>query len=290
MKFEQVYTTYKPLLLSIAYRMLGSITDAEDIVQDVFVSLQQTSLEDVHHIKAYLAKITTNRCLNLLNSSRKQREIYIGPWLPEPDIEMNERSPEDRIVLEETVTYALLVLLQQLSPMERAVYVLREVLEFEYKDVAEMLGKNEVSCRKMMSRLKPKLDRDKEAATTPLNGEQMQAFVQAFIQASRTGSFEAFIHLLIEDSTLLTDGGGKVRAALNPIYGRARIQAFWEGIFQKGALAGEYRLVQINGELGIVLIQQGQLKCSVCFEMTEDLSAIQTIYKVSNPDKLKHYR
>ncbi|WP_240417491.1 RNA polymerase sigma-70 factor [Paenibacillus periandrae] len=290
MTFEHIYTTYKPLLLSIAYRMLGSITDAEDIVQDVFVSLQQTSLKDVHHLKAYLAKITTNRCLNLLNSSRKQREIYMGPWLPEPDIEMNEPGPEDRIVLEETVSYALLVLLQQLTPTERAVYVLREVLGFDYKDAAEILGKSEVSCRKMMSRVKQKLDRDQAAATAPLNGDQMQTFVQAFIEASRTGSFQAFIQMLIEDSTLLTDGGGKVRAALNPIYGRARIQAFWEGIFQKGALAGEYRPVQINGELGIVLFQQGQLKCSICFEMTEDLTAIQTIYKVSNPDKLKHCR
>ncbi|SFL47436.1 RNA polymerase sigma-70 factor, ECF subfamily [Paenibacillus sp. 1_12] len=290
MKFEQMYTTYKPLLLSIAYRMLGSISDAEDIVQDVFVSLQQTSLENVHHLKAYLAKITTNRCLNLLNSSRKQRELYPGPWLPEPDIQMIEHGPEDRIVMEEKVTYALLVLLQKLSPMERAVYVLREVLEFDYKDLSEMLGKSEVSCRKVMSRLKQKLDRDKAVEIAPTNGEQMQAFVQTFIQASRTGSFGAFIDLLIEDSTLLTDGGGKVRAALNPIYGSDRIQSFWEGIFIKGALEGEYRQVQINGEAGILLMQQGQLKWSVCFEMTDNLSAIRTIYMISNPEKLKHCR
>jgi RNA polymerase sigma-70 factor (ECF subfamily) len=290
-ELEVIYTTYRPLLISVSYRMLGSLTDAEDIVQDVFLSMQRVSLNEIEHLKAYLVKMTTNRCLNLLNSSRKQREIYPGNWLPEPDItDRLEPGPEERTVLEETVTYALLVLLQQLSPMERAVYILRKVLGFDYKELADMLDKTEAACRKMYSRVKPKILQAEIAASAAAADEHTGHFVEAFLQASRSGSFEPFIRLLVEDSILLTDGGGKVRAALLPITGRARIQAFWEGIFRKGAFDGEHREVRINGEAGVLLIQQGKLKWTVSFEMAADLSAIQTIYVVSNPDKLQRFR
>nr|WP_257350656.1 sigma-70 family RNA polymerase sigma factor [Pseudalkalibacillus decolorationis] len=167
MGLDTLYKSYQPFLYSIAYRMLGSVTDAEDIVHDVFLRLNVDN-DQVKDLKAYLAKMTTNRCLNYLNSARKRRETYEGPWLPEPQV--NEPDlPLDKVVTDETVSYAFLVMLDQLSPVERAVFVLREAFAYDYKDIAEMLQKTEVNCRKIHSRAKRKLQND-----TPLHSDNSE--------------------------------------------------------------------------------------------------------------------
>ena len=156
MLWDQIYIEYKPMMFGLAYRMLGSAADAEDIVQDVFSQFVQMDRGEVRSEKAYLAKMTTNRCINLLKSSRRQRETYTGPWLPEPmpDYDMIKRSdPAER---RENIGYAYLVLLQRLTPLERAIYIAKDTLGLEYHEISEMLGKTEISCRKTFSRAKQK--------------------------------------------------------------------------------------------------------------------------------------
>ncbi|MFD0680495.1 MULTISPECIES: RNA polymerase sigma-70 factor [unclassified Paenibacillus] len=288
MKLAKMYMDYKLLLISIAYRMLGSLTDAEDIVQDVFVSLERVQLDEVQHQKAYLVKMTTNRCLNLLSSSRKQREVYPGSWLPEPDIGEVIASPEEQVVQEETVSYALLVVLQQLNPVERAVFLLREVLLYEYSEIADILDKTETNCRKIYSRVKPKIQQEMEDPLSSSNSiSHKKDLVNSFLHASRTGDFASFVHLLADEAVLISDGGGKRRAAIFPITGRERIQAFLEGIQGKNSFGGELRPIAINGEPGLLLVRDGDPQLAICFRAAPQHSAIQTIYFVVNPDKLK---
>lgn len=299
-ELEELYAAYKPLLQSIAYRMLGSITDAEDMVQDVFAAMQRSPAGDVRHMKAYLVKMVTNRCLNVLKSAARQREVYVGPWLPEPDIGdvfavPTMMTPEERAVREEIVSYAVLVMLQQLSPVERAVFVLREVLAYDYKEIAGILGKTEAGCRKIYSRLQPKLapepGSDRLKAVSSVTPADASLLVAAFLQASRTGDFQPFIHLLVDDAVLVSDGGGKVRAAIRPILGRDRVLAFLEGISGKGSFQGELRPARINGEAGLLLVRDGILQAAVCFGWADGgTSRWKTIYLISNPDKLQRLR
>lgn len=284
MEFATLYKTYQPFLFSIAYRMLGSVTDAEDIVHDLFLQLKIDTVQ-IKDLKAYLAKVTTNRCLNFLKSARKRREIYTGPWLPEPRVHQTEQ-PLDKIVTDETVSYAFLVLLDQLSPVERAVFVLREAFAYDYGDIAGMLEKTEVNCRKIYSRAKRKLKND--MPVHPENTERVDLLAKTFIKASMTGNFEEFIDILTEDVVLVTDGGGKVISALNPIVNKQRVSAFLKGISAKGSFIGELLPVMVNGQKGILQVKEGHPIKVICFELDSKQKNIRSIFIVSNPDKLNH--
>jgi RNA polymerase sigma-70 factor, ECF subfamily len=286
MEMEMVYQTYKPMLLSIAYRMLGSVSDAEDMVQDLFTSLQSLDTKYIVNLKSYIVKMMVNRCLNFLKSSRKQRELYIGPWLPEPQIIAVEQNPLESVVQEESVTYALLVLIQELSPMERAVFILREVLGYEYDEVAEILDKTEVNCRKIYSRAKVKIKPDTMIRPDPIR--DTGPLVQSFLSSVVTGDFQEFVRLLTEDAVLITDAGGKRRAALKPIFGKKRIQAFFEGIAVKGSINGHWLTSVINGQSGLLLIKEPTPEIAICFAMDGEHLQAGKIFVIRNPDKLKH--
>ncbi|MDM5308237.1 RNA polymerase sigma-70 factor [Peribacillus frigoritolerans] len=284
MELDTLYKTYRPFLFSIAYRMLGSVTDAEDIVHDLFLQLKLDT-DEIKDMKAYLAKITTNRCLNFLKSARKRREVYTGPWLPEPRVNETDQ-PLDKVVTDETVAYAFLVLLEQLSPVERAVFVLREAFTYSYEDIAEMLEKNEVNCRKIYSRAKRKLQNDRPVH--PEDTKHVDLLAKKFIKASATGNFEEFLDLLTEDVVLVTDGGGKVLSALNPIVTRQRVSAFLKGISAKGGFIGELLPVMVNGQEGILQMKEGKPIKVICFELDPEQKNIRKIFIVTNPDKLNH--
>jgi RNA polymerase sigma-70 factor (ECF subfamily) len=286
MELEQLYQDYKPSLFGLAYRMLGSVTEAEDIIQDVFLNLHQSDLSKINHFKAYLVKMVTNRCINLLHSARYQKEQYIGPWLPEPIMDRFENEPDHMVEEQERVSYAFLVLLQYLSPIERAVFILREVLSFDYNLISKILNKTEVNCRKVYSRARKKLPQGQPSISSQeLNSKQL---ADAFIHCHKTGNFKPFLHLMLEDARIITDGGGKVRAAINPIEGRGRILALLEGIHRKGELQGEIRSVQLNGETGLLLTKGKQIVLSICFDLNSIHLGIKNIYMVANPEKLKH--
>jgi RNA polymerase sigma factor, sigma-70 family len=293
MDLDSLYRTYKPVLLAYAYRMLGSITDAEDIVQDVFITIRELDWQTIEHPKAYLMKMVTNRSINMIRSARRQREVYPGTWLPEPDIrftaEAAAEEPSEQLVLRERFGYALLVLLQQLSPLERAVYILKESLGYPYDEIAQMLQKNEAACRKLFSRASAKISAHSQTEEEVMTNQAGQAepYIHAFLEAVKTGHFESFIRLLTHNAVLISDGGGKVRTAINPILGRDRILAFFEGLYNKGSYKGSYFSVQISGQPGILFVRPDGYMKAFCFGHSSDQS-IAYIYSIANPDKLQH--
>lgn len=286
MELETVYVTYKQLLFSVAYRMLGSVSDAEDMLQDMFITLQKTDTAHVTNLKSYSVKMVANRCLNFLNSASKQRETYIGSWLPEPKVTSSREDPMGSLVQEETISYAFLVLLQELSAVERAVFVLREVLGYEYNEVADMVQKSEANCRKIYSRAKTKINHISEEDEVTLG--ETEPLVTKFLHAVDTGNFQDFVTLLMEDAVMVSDGGGKVRAAIQPIYGKQRIASFFEGVRSKGALQGQWVSKTINGQIGLVLIQDQRPDMVILFKLAAGQEQSTYIYVIRNPDKLHH--
>ncbi|REK69493.1 RNA polymerase sigma factor SigJ [Paenibacillus paeoniae] len=291
MQEPQPYETYRPLLLSLAYRMLGSVSDAEDIVQEVFLDYYQIDRKGIEHDKAYLAKMVTNRCLNEQQSARKRRETYVGNWLPEPDVIYSadgKDNPADRLEKYETITYAMLVMLENLSAIERAVFVLRETLAFDYADISDMTGKSEANCRKLLSRAKDKLG---VLPNLPVfHNKRALELAGAFIRAAETGDTALLVGMLAEDAIMVSDGGGKVHAAIFPIMGRTRIVALYEGLARKGNQPSSQAYIPawISGQSGLLLLQNGHPARVLTFQWDASGEKIERIYLVMNPDKLSH--
>ncbi|WP_182914429.1 RNA polymerase sigma-70 factor [Paenibacillus sp. 1011MAR3C5] len=285
----QPYEAYRPLLLSLAYRMLGSVSDAEDIVQEVFLDYYQLDHKGIRHEKAYLAKMVTHRCLNEQQSARKRRETYVGNWLPEPDVVYSANwtgDPADMLEKTEAITYAMLVMMENLSAVERAVFVLRETFSFDYSDIAEIIGKSEANCRKLLSRAREKLD---GLPDTPVfHNVRAMELAGAFIRAAETGDTAALVGMLTEDAIMISDGGGKVRAAIFPILGRERIMAFFGGLARKGHQPHAYIPATVSGQAGLLVHQDGQATRVLTFQWDASGEKIERIYLVMNPDKLTH--
>ncbi len=289
MNISDAYAAYRSLLFGLAYKMLGSAGDAEDAVQEVFASLQEQELSDIRHVKAYLARAVTNRCLNELKTARKRREIYTGVWLPEPLVSTaDEDNPASAVDKREDVTYAMLVMLEKLSGIERAVFLLRHAMDFDYSEIAGIVGKSETNCRQMMSRAKAKLGARIAERDSQQDWSKAAALAESFIHASRAGDTGALIRLLSEDAVLMTDGGGKVRAAIFPIIGRDRVTAFMAGVVPKGFLQETCIPVVVGGMAGYLTVRDGKPYHVSVFELNGDGTAISRIYIVKNPDKLAH--
>lgn len=297
MELDAAYRTYRPLLLSLAYRMLGSVAQAEDLVQDAFVTVQQQGSDrregTILNLKAYLCKIVTNRCLDYLKSARRKREVYVGPWLPEPIVEdytagqsaAAGQDPLQTVLLEDTISYAFLVLLDRLTPIERAVFILREAFEYDYRDVADFVGKTEIGCRKIYSRLKRKIQ--EEPISEPVPSDKSEQLVLRFLHATASGDMKGLLAMLAEDIVLYSDGGGKVMAAVRPIASSQRVLAFIQGLASKSGGLGEVRLVKINGQLGFWLTSPLEpFPTLVSLAFKDNL--VQEMYLLRNPDKLRH--
>ncbi|MCD9021788.1 sigma-70 family RNA polymerase sigma factor [Cohnella silvisoli] len=284
---EQLYSLYRTDLFKLAYRMLGSVTEAEDVIQDLFVTLQtQENRNDIANWKAYLLKMTTNRCINVLRSARRLRVSYPGTWLPEPLYESNDQ-PQHIIERQEGLSYALLVLMERLTPSERAVYVLRTAFDFPHPQIAEFLGKTEASCRKMYSRAAAKLNLTDGSETSTLRLDTR--VTEAFVQSVESGNYRKLVELLMEEVTLWSDGGGVVRSAFNPILGLSRAIAFFEGVAKKNvALVGNFRQVLLNGEPALILYQGGIPSLVLCFDYEQREGKVRNVYWIRNPHKLSH--
>ncbi|NIK79432.1 RNA polymerase sigma-70 factor (ECF subfamily) [Paenibacillus castaneae] len=286
MDLEKVYAAYRPLLHSIAYRMLGSFSEAEDLVQDVFADFSQLDSSHINNEKAYLIRMVTNRSINYSQSARKRREVYTGEWLPVPDVSFALQDPAELYAEQESLSYALLVTMEQLTAVERAVFILRESLQYDYDEIAACLQKTEANCRKILSRAKEKLQKRRE--TLPLNSVKAEPLIDAFMEAAGSGHIEKLVALLTEDAILISDGGGKVRAAIFPIFNSARVIAFLKGVIPKHFLGDDYQYVHVNGQIGILLIQGGMPKSVISFQLDQDERRIERIYVMMNPDKLTH--
>ena len=280
------FEAHRKYLLGLAYRMLGSLAEAEDVVQDSFLRWQAADVKAVASPRAFLATIATRLSLDRLKSARAQREHYVGPWLPEPIVD-DGPAPGDAIELADDLSYSLLLALERLSPLERAAFLLHDVFDLDYAEVAETLERNESTCRQLAARARrhiraarPRFKVEREAA---------ERLATAFLEASRRGDAEALKAMLAEDVEFHTDGGGVRPAALNVITGRDKIIAFFAGVARKagGALPRILHVGTINAAPGLVTLEQDGLPQTTALEVEN--GRIKAIYVVRNPEKLRQF-
>jgi RNA polymerase sigma-70 factor, ECF subfamily len=272
-------------LLGLAYRMLGSRSDAEDVVQDAY--LRFAGAQDVHNAEAFLVTVVTRLCLDRLKSARAQREVYVGPWLPEPVFDAEGLSADAATELADDLSFALLLALDRLSPLERAAFLLHDVFDTPFPEIAAMLDRTEAACRQLASRARRAVRDNRPApARAPDNHARL---LQAFGEAVTSGNVAQLAALLREDAVALTDGGGRKAAARNPIIGADKIARFFIGIAAKNA-GHDMRIeaAMINGAFGALLYLDGELDNTM--SMAIDGEKIAAIYIVRNPDKLRHLR
>ena len=269
----------RPMLFALAYRMLGSSSEAEDVLQEAW--LRASTAQGVHNTEAWLTTVVTRLCLDVLGSARVRREEYVGPWLPEPLVAVDE-GPEQAAELADSVSLAFLVLLESLTPAERAAFLLREVFGFDYGEVASMLERSEASCRQLVSRAHQHVD-DRRTRFSA-DRERAQELSLRFLIACQTGDLEVVTSLLAADAVLVSDGGGKAKAARRPINGPDRIGRFLIGVLQKPGPPIDYVPASINGEAGVIGLVEGVVITAVAVEVVDDV--ITGIRIVSNPDKL----
>lgn len=283
MDTEELYVKFKPLLFSLAYQMLGSIVEAEDIVQEVFLLLNEEPPKNSNNLKSYLCTIVTRRSIDRIRSMAKQRENYLGPWLPEPFVTQDNQSldPVKQYLLKESVSTAYLLLLEQLSPIERAVFVLRQALQYDYEKIAEIVGKSTGNCRQIFRRAKRSIHPIHHSAVI---NEKSETLVKQFMQALSSENVDQLMNLLSIEATLLMDGGGKAKAGLRPIRTANLISRFLKGILWEVRNRVSYHFRIVNGQPGIVAILDDQVYSVISFSIHQ--TQIDSIYCVVNPDKL----
>ncbi|MFC7307638.1 RNA polymerase sigma-70 factor [Streptomyces monticola] len=278
------FQQYRPRLFGLAYRMLGSADEAEDMLQDAYLRWSGARREDIEQPGAWLAKVVTNLCLNRLTSARAQRERYPGPWLPEPVVtEGGALGPLESAEQLDTVSTALLVLLERLTPAERAVYVLREAFAYGHREIAAVLDLSEANCRQLYRRATQRV-----AAPTPRftpRPEQRRSLVESFVAAAREGDVAGLERLLADDVTWWSDGGGKITAARRPIMGREKVLRFLRGALDGYAAGITLSVAEVNGAPALLAHQGDALAAVVSFEAGGD-GAISELRAVVNPGKL----
>jgi RNA polymerase sigma-70 factor (ECF subfamily) len=277
------FTSHRDHLFAIAYRMLGSVEDAEDVVQEAFLRWHQVNAETIESPGAWLTTVVTRIALNQLHSARATRETYIGPWLPEPLLTANGHSPSDSAELSDSLSIAFLAVLERLSPRERAVYLLRDVFGYEYDDIARMVELGEANCRQIFHRAKQRLDDRKQRFST--DPETHRALLESFARAVNEGDVDGVVELLTRDAVLWADGGGQVRAAARkPLRGALVVARFLVGVRRKVG-SGDLTLRIVNGLPALITTIAGSPRRVVSIDVSN--SRIAGVYVVANPDKLR---
>jgi len=276
------FEAHRPLLFSIAYRMLGSASEAEDVVQDAWLRARQDEHAEVRSPRAYLATIVTRLCIDHLRSAERTRMVYPGPWLPEPLAEPNQESA----LLASSLSTAFLVLLEKLTPTERAVFLLREVFELDFDDIAKAVDKSPANTRQILTRARARLQEPRRRFTVPRR--ESEQIVRRFRHAVGTGDVDELMAMLHADATLVSDGGGKAAAAMRPVLGADRIAKFILGYADKAHWSeSDFELVTINGTPG--LLMRHALAGDGTFSFDIEDGRIRAIYVVRNPDKLRGF-
>jgi len=283
----EVFEAHRDLMFAVAYRMLGSIADAEDAVQDAWLRWSAEPRADVASPRAYLSRVIANTALNRLRSARARREAYVGPWLPEPLLTDAGPDATERAELAESVSLAMLVVLESLTPDERAVFVLREVFGFSYAEIGAALGRSDAAVRQLAHRA-----REHVQARRPrfeVDWDQQREVTDRFLAAAAGGDIGGLVSVLAPDVTLLTDGGGKARAALRPITGAAKVARFFAAIATRpymGVQIADMDVAdaEINGTPGTLITAGGRPIAALTFVVSG--GRVTAIQLVSNPDKL----
>jgi RNA polymerase sigma-70 factor (ECF subfamily) len=279
-----VFEAHRGSLLGLAYRMTGSLADAEDILQEAYLRWERSDVQSVLEPRAFLATTVTRLCLDVMKSARARRESYVGPWLPEPVLGEAAMAVDDATELAQDVSMALMMALERLSPLERAAFLLHDVFDTDYPRVAETLGRSEEACRQLAAR-----GRAHVKAARPRfrpSRDECQRVVQAFGAAVLGGDVEALEKVLADDVLLYSDGGGRVTAALRPIEGRDKVARFLIGVTQKFPLGqtSEFLSQLVNGAPGLLIREEGQPMQTLAFDVRH--GRIVAMYVVRNPEKL----
>lgn len=278
-----VFEQQRSYLRGLAYRMTGSLADAEDVVQEAYLRWNGADTESVREPRAFLATLVTRLCLDQLKSARARRETYVGPWLPEPVLDTQELTADAMTELAQDVSVALMLALERLSPVERAAFLLHDVFGYDHPEIAEMLGKSPAACRKLAERARVHV-RASRIRTQPTEAECSRV-IDAFLHAVTRGDATVLGEVLVADAVLYSDGGGRVPAATNPIHGRDRILRFVLGVAAKACPTSmSVKLAKLNGMPGLLLFHEGKLVQATAFEL--DAEGVTAIYSVRNPDKL----
>jgi len=283
----ETFQSQRPRLFAIAYRMLGSASEAEDVIQDAYLR-SLTVAEPVRSPAAYLSTIVSRLCLDRLKSAHIQREEYIGPWLPEPIL---TGDTEDVVEQRESISMAMLMLLEQLNPMERAAFLLHEVFDYSYQDLATTLETSPANCRQLVHRATQRLNTQR--ARFHASTEQQRQLAERFLAAAQRGELSSLVTLLAHDATCWTDSGGKVSAARNAVSGANSVAKLILGMLNKGAAIAQATsdetqllVASVNGVTGVLFIVRGQVDSAATF--ATDGQQITAIHVVRNPDKLIH--
>src|SRR5262245_45156124 len=284
-------------LLGLAYRMLGSVSEAEDAVQDAYLRWHAADRDAVSDIRAFLTTITTRICLDTLKSARARREAYVGPWLPEPVLDAAALAPDTQAELAEDLSVALLLTLDRLSPLERAAFLLHDVFDFSFSEVATALERSEAACQQLAARARAHVRAVRPGGITAPSARSGEIdakharLMSAFMMATQAGDLDAMTQLLASDVRVVTDGGGKVRSALEVIDGADRAARFIVDVTRKRPDAWwrddfTVRFAIINGLPGVIVDAPEGAVQTAAFEIEDDV--IRALYVVRNPDKLRH--
>jgi RNA polymerase sigma-70 factor (ECF subfamily) len=280
-----LFEEHRRLLFGIAYRMLGSVADAQDMVQETYLRWQQATGEPIRSPRAWLTTVVTRLCLNHLQLARVQRETYVGSWLPEPLVDEQTSDPADTSQLADSLSLAFLVLLESLSPTERAVFILREGFDCEFSDIARIVEKSEANCRQILARARKRIDERRprfDASRT-----DAEKLVAPFVAALRNGDLETMLAHMSENIVLVADGGAKPGALLRPLHGAKPVaRAMIQATRKHGVTEAEMRAATINGLPGFVRFQDGHAQAVLAFGIVG--GRIEAVFVISNPDKLRH--
>ncbi|WP_417714187.1 sigma-70 family RNA polymerase sigma factor [Pseudophaeobacter arcticus] len=277
----EVFLQMRPRLFAAAYRMLGSVSDAEDILQEAYLRWQRADRSLVQEPAGYLIRITTRLCLDQIKSARVRRETYPGEWLPEPVL-----TEDSTALLDQDVTVALLLALERLSPLERAAFLLHDIFDGAYADIAATLNRSPEACRQLAARARRKVQQLSPKAPEP--SQHGMVLAEAFFRASKTGDTAALSQLLAQDVVLISDGGGKATAALNPIYGVDRVARLLDGVARKAGrrLPANWRLCRLNRLPAVLSRAEDGVLETAAIEIQD--GRITRIYVTRNPDKTRH--
>src|SRR5215472_11723667 len=278
---------YRVLLFSIAYRMTGSASDAEDLVQETYLRYQARISEEIVSLKAYLTTIITHLTLDYLKSARLTREQYLGTWLPEPILTSGDGEfPQAALEQQESLSLAFLRLLETLSPPERAVFLLHEVFDYPFSEIGMMLSKSTANCRQIYHRARQALQ-DKRTRFAPEPQRQRQLLL-SFLSANQAGNMAALTSLLVESAISWSDGGGKVQTNLKPLYGQQAVARFWLSVMRKTPRPLTFTLAEINGSPAILCWDEDSLAGVI--SLSYSAVGIREIYALLNPEKLAYLR
>jgi RNA polymerase sigma-70 factor, ECF subfamily len=282
------YTELRPLLFSIAYRMVGSVSEAEDLVQEAFLRFHRATSDgaEVQSPKAYLSAVTTRLAIDHLRSARVRRERYVGSWLPEPLVTDPEADAAAHAETADSLSMAFLVLLERLSPVERAVFLLHEVFGYGYAEIAGLVGKGEDNCRQIAARARRHVQarRPRFEASRP----QRDRLARRFFAAVQQGDTEGLVRLLAADAVMYADGGGKAPALASPLHGAQRVARFLLGLARRASVIGVHlQPAEVNGQPGAMAYDHdGRLVTVLSLDIAD--GRVQTVRSIVNPDKLRH--